>query len=214
MQEQTPPAADAAQLAIIQKKLQLDSRVRGGVSWFYWIAGLSLVNSAAYLLGATWTFVVGLGITQIVDGLMAGLIRELGESWSALRLIGLGIDICIAAMFVLMGYFGRKRVRWPVIVGMVLYALDAMLVLLVQDYMGALFHGLALYGIWTGLRAMQQLEALEQAGGSESIESLRERSAQYLQPRSTAQQTRVRWIIVGILVVILGMAFVLIALPR
>ncbi len=34
MQAQTPIAADAAQLMVIQKKLQLDSRIRSGINWF------------------------------------------------------------------------------------------------------------------------------------------------------------------------------------
>ncbi len=167
MQAQAPYAADAAQLANVQKKLALDSRLRSGINWFFWIAGLSLVNSAAYLFGTSWTFVIGLGVTQLVDGIVTGVIKELGDSWSVLRVVGVGTDLLIAGMFVLIGYFGRKRMRWPVIVGMVLYVLDGILVLLFGDFIGALFHGLALWGIWTGLRAMQQLEALQQAEGGQ-----------------------------------------------
>ena len=214
MQTQAPITADAAQLALIQKKLQLDHRARSGLNWFYWIAGLSLLNSAAYLLGATFTFVIGLGVTQAVDGIVAALSAELGDTGGFLRIAGMGINIVIAGMFVLMGYFGRKRVRWPVIVGMVLYALDAILLLLVQDYLGVLFHALALYGIWTGLNAVQRLEALENAGGSEPIDSLRQRSAAFLQPQITPQSRRLRWILVGVIVFILVVPFIISALQR
>lgn len=136
MQAQTSLPADSAQLAAIQRKLQLDSRFRSGIGWFYWIAALSLVNTIVYLLGAKFSFVVGVGI-----------------------------DLLIAGMFALIGYFGRKRIRWPVITGMGLYGLDAILMLLLQDFLGAAFHAWALYGIWTGLGAMRKLELMEKAGG-------------------------------------------------
>ncbi len=215
MQAQAPYAADAAQLANVQKKLALDSRVRSGINWFFWIAGLSLVNSAAYLFGTSWTFVIGLGVTQLVDGIVTGVIKELGDSWSVLRVVGVGTDLLIAGMFVLIGYFGRKRMRWPVIAGMVLYVLDAILVLVFGDFIGALFHGLGLYGIWTGLRAMQQLEVLQQTEGGESVDSLRARSTAVIQPQVTPRQKRLRLILAGLIVFVLIVGpFIIWALQR
>ena len=38
-----------------------------GANWFFWIAGLSLVNSLIILFSGEWSFIVGLGATQI-DG--------------------------------------------------------------------------------------------------------------------------------------------------
>ncbi len=215
MQTQVPLAADAAQLANIQKKLQLDNRIRTGINWFFWIAGLSLVNSAAYLFGTTWTFVIGLGVTQLLDSIIARVVQDLGESWDALRVVGTGADLLIAGLFVLIGYFGRKRMRWPVVAGMVLYALDGLLVLIFGDFIGALFHGLALYGIWSGLRAMQQLELLQQTDGGEPVESLRQRSAAALRAQITPGQMRLRLILVVVIVFILViLPFVLSGLQR
>lgn len=211
---QAAPAADAAQLALVQQKLLLDNRLRGGIGWFYWIAGLSLLNSGAYLFGAKFSFVIGLGITQMVDGIVSALIKELGESWSLLRVASTGVDILIAGTFLLIGYLGRKRMRWPVIAGMMLYALDGIVVLLFKDYLGALFHGWALAGIWAGLRAMQHLNALDAAGDSESIESLRQRSAAVLRPQVTPQQLRLRWILIALIVLIVLVPFVISALQR
>jgi len=34
-----------------------------GVSWFFFVAGLSVVNSLLVLFGADWSFIFGLGIT-------------------------------------------------------------------------------------------------------------------------------------------------------
>ncbi len=215
MQTQVPLAADAAQLAHIQKKLRLDNRIRTGINWFFWIAGLSLVNSAAYLFSTTWTFVIGLGVTQLLDSIIARVVQDLGESWDALRVVGTGADLLIAGLFVLIGYFGRKRMRWPVVAGMVLYALDGLLVLIFGDLIGALFHGLALYGIWTGLRAVQQLELLQQADGGEPVESLRQRSSAALRAQITPGQMRLRLILVVVIVFILViLPFVLSGLQR
>ena len=149
---------EAAHMAVMQRRMVLDSRFRAGIGWFYWIAGLSLVNTLAYLFGTTWTFIAGLGLTQIVDAIMSLLVRDLGDSWAFLRLVGLGIDVLIAAGFVLIGYVGRKGHRWPVIAGMVLYTLDGLLLLVFKDIIAAAFHGWALYGIWTGLKAMRDLK--------------------------------------------------------
>ena len=163
MQTQLPGNLDAAQLADVRRQMLIDARIRNGLNWFYWIAGLSLVNSLAYLLGVKFTVVVGLGITQIVDGVVAGLIKHFGPDMVFLRIAGLVINMCIAGVFVLIGFFGRKGIRWPIIVGMVLYVLDGLLVLVFGDYLAAAFHLLALYGIWTGLKAMGEKQAQAQS---------------------------------------------------
>ncbi len=158
MNAQVLRGGDPEQLAAMQGKLALAGRMRAGIGWFYWIAGLSLVNSGAYFFGATLTFVVGLGFTQFIDAIMSAVAKELGEGWGLLRPAGLVLDVLIAGVFVLIGYLGRKGIRWLVIAGMVLYALDAVLLLLLKDFFAVAFHGWALYGIWTGLKAMQALQ--------------------------------------------------------
>jgi hypothetical protein len=167
--------ADAQQLAIIQRKLFLDNRIRSGINWFYWIAGLSLVNTLAYLFGATITFMMGLGITQFIDAFIFTLVKDLGSGSEILRGLGLVIDVAIAGIFVLLGYFGRKRVRWVVIVGMAFYGLDALLMLAFRDFLAAAFHLLALWGLWGGWKAIGELADLEKSGGSEPVDVLRQR---------------------------------------
>src|SRR5688572_28411552 len=64
-----PVAAAASPIggAITADQQHLEMRLKSGASWFYWIAGLSIINSIAALSGAGWGFIVGLGVTQIVD---------------------------------------------------------------------------------------------------------------------------------------------------
>jgi hypothetical protein len=199
METQTPStSADANQLAIIQKKLLLDSKARNGINWYFWIAGLSLVNTIIFLIGNSLTFVVGLGATQIVDGFMYALAKEFGTGGSIVRLIGFAIDVFIAGIFVAIGVLGRKGYRAPIIIGMVLYVIDGIILLLFQDYFGAGFHAYALLGIWNGLKSISELSSLEKDGNSESIESIRKRMPS-LQPQVTPQQRRTRWILIGMI---------------
>ncbi len=216
MQAQATPNVDAAQLAVIKRKLQLENQVRGGAAWFYWIGGLSVVNSAAYLLGIQFALLFGLGITQVIDGILTGVIKASGPDWGFLHAVGLGVDICIAGMFALMGYFGQKRVRWPVIVGMVLYVLDGLLMLLLRAYIGAGFHLLALLGLWGGLIAMKGLDVLEHPLVGESAEALLQRSIPQAaqRPKATPGQIRLRWILVGLILLVPIVLCVIIGLQQ
>src|SRR5690349_13691162 len=126
----SPGAASPAQLALIQEKLKLDNQIRGGVDWFFWIAGLSLINSVVYLLGNHFVFFLGLGITQFVDGFMSAFAEGFGSGATIIHLIGFALDVFIAGIFVVFGVFGRKRYKTPIILGMILYAVDGIIVLL------------------------------------------------------------------------------------
>ncbi len=171
MQNPVPLTATPDQMAAIQNRLVLERRFKNGVNWFYWIAGLSIVNSVAYLSGLTLAFVIGLGVTQIVDAFMGEVAKEFVQSATVLRVIGLFIDLCLAGVFLLFGYLGRKQYRAAIITGMVLYALDGILLLLFQDYLGGAFHVWALISIWSGLKALGQLQATSKTVGSQTIES-------------------------------------------
>lgn len=144
-----------------EQREKLERAVSGGASWFYWIAGLSLVNSAIVLFGGQWNFIVGLGVTQIIDAIASVAAQELGSSASTIaRAVAFTGDLMVAGVFVLFGVFANKRHAWAFIVGMVLYALDGMLFLLVGDWLSVGFHGFALFCIWAGSSANRKLTAL------------------------------------------------------
>ena len=206
--KETQSVASPAQLANIQKRLQLDNQVRGGVGWFFWIAGLSLINSAAYLLGKNFVFFLGLGITQLIDGFMSIFANELGSSGNILRFIGFAIDVLIASIFVAFGVLGRKQYKLPVIIGMILYSIDAVIMLIFQDYLSVGLHVFALFGIWIGLKSMSDLAALEKDGNDEPIQSIRKRmpiSQIQVRPQRTIQERAKGWLLLG--VVLLGIIF-------
>lgn len=210
METQIPStSADTTQLAIIQKKLFLDSKIRSGVNWYFWIAGLSLVNTIAYFLGISIAFVVGLGATQIVDGFMYALAKNFGTGGIIIRLIGFAIDVFIAGIFIAIGILGRKRYRAPIIVGMILYAIDGIILLFFRDFFGAGFHAFALFGIWNGLKSISDLVSLEKDGNSESIESIKQRMQS---PQVIAQQKkslRNILVLVGLIILVFIIFFVI-----
>ncbi len=140
----------------------LKSKLKGGINWFYWIAGLSLLNSILYLLEADLSFIVGLGVTQLVDVIFDQAAIEAGADMSMIGFIlSFGINCVIAGLFVLAGMLGRKRHAWAVIVGMVLYSLDGILLAAMHIWLDAGFHLLALYGLFRGLQAIYQLKKLD-----------------------------------------------------
>src|SRR5688572_14273659 len=47
------------------------SRLKSSASWFYWIAGLSLINSISAFSGSSWRLFFGLGITHVINGMFA-----------------------------------------------------------------------------------------------------------------------------------------------
>ena len=168
MLNQPQNALTVEQLQWIQAKMAIESRVRGGISWFYWIAGLSIVNTLLYFFGASITFVIGLGATQIVDAFAQAFAVELGSPGSTIvYIIGFIMDIVLAGIFLAAGFLGIKGHRWTVIVGMVLYALDALIFLFAQVWFGLAFHAWGLFGIWGGLQALNQFKKLPPMPGSQ-----------------------------------------------
>jgi hypothetical protein len=139
------------------------AHVSNGAKWFYWIAGLSLVNSLVVLFGGDFHFVVGLGITSVVDVLA----KQAGSAGTVLDIV---INGFVAGIFVLFGAFALKAQKWAFLAGMALYALDGLLLLTVMDIFSVAFHAYALFAIYRGLAAVDQLQkatpATMMAGGT------------------------------------------------
>lgn len=132
------------------------AQVRSGANWFYWIAGLSLVNSAIYAFGGDISFILGLAITQVVDGIADASIVE--GAPAGLKFIAVGIDLVIAFIFILFGYFANKGLAWAFIVGSVVYIFDGLIYLLFDSMFAAAFHAFALFFIVRGFLASRKLK--------------------------------------------------------
>ncbi len=150
---------DAAAEATITARIELENKHKGGAGWFFWIAALSVINSAIVLAQGEWSFAVGLGFTQIIDAI-AVTIAEDAAGPTTIMVAAFVMNLVIASVFVMMGYFARKGAQWAFVTGMIFYALDGLIFLAVFDILSFGFHLFALWGIFAGLRACRSLKSL------------------------------------------------------
>ncbi len=124
-----------------------DPEVQSAASWFYWIVGLSAINSLAAHTGMGFSFFLGLAITALVD------------YGSGSMVFALVVDAVVYGLFVVLGLKAARGARWAFIVGMILYALDGALYLIGQQWFSVAFHGYALYCLFKGLQALNASRA-------------------------------------------------------
>lgn len=132
--------------------------IKSGAGWFYWIAGLSLVNTLVAMGGSNSGFVIGLGITQVFDTIAAGIAEESGDGGA--RVVALVLDMIVYGLLVMFGVFAARRHLWAFLVGMTLYALDAAIFVIVGDWLAVAFHALALFFMFKGLAACREYRRL------------------------------------------------------
>lgn len=157
--QQTPQQADTPNTAAISDAIL---RMRSGANWFYWIAALSLINSIVLIAGGQWNFIVGLGFTQVIDGIMRGMSESNG--FSAFSVVALMLNVLIAAIFALFGYFAGRGSVLMFITGIFIYVLDALLYIFVGDYLAAGFHAFALFFIIRGMMAAVEFNSAMKDG--------------------------------------------------
>lgn len=156
----TPPAEAAPnyeQAYVQQETSELHRQLLSGANWFYWIAGLSLVNSLAALFGSNWRFIAGLGLTQIIDAIAREITGDVGTT---ARVVAFIFDLLVACVFVIFGIFAGKKMIWAFAIGMFIYGLDTVIFILGMDILAIAFHAYALYCLFRGLRACQQLNQM------------------------------------------------------
>ena len=144
---------------------ELSVKVNKSAKWFYWIAAFSAFNTLVGYFEGNVSFVVGLGITQLIDGLVY-------NASDTIRLAALFIELIIACMFALFGYFAVKEEKWAFLVGMTIYLLDGLIFILVQDWLSIAFHVFVLVALFTGYKALQKIESMKymQDGGIALLE--------------------------------------------
>src|SRR6266536_3387123 len=102
------------------------------------------------------------------SGLWAGIPKEpkiLSADMSStaslvIKAIAFVLDLGVAGLFVLFGWLAKKRYAWGFIVGMILYALDGLIFVLVGSWLSVGFHAFALVGLYGGLKAIYTLRRL------------------------------------------------------
>lgn len=171
VEEVEPNAAGAAEAAAADGLALLIQRGRSGADWFFWIAALSLVNTAITHFGGDRHFVVGLGVTQIVDGVASVIAKDNPPSQPLAVGIAVAFSVMCSATAALVGYMARNRWQVIFVMGMFVYLLDGLLFLLFQDWMSLGFHGFALFCMWSGFSAFQQLAKIERHFAEVAVEA-------------------------------------------
>src|SRR5436305_10786223 len=141
---------------LLEQKLRAERVVKAGANWFLTVAALSMINSVLSMCGAHIRFIFGLGIAQFVDALA----HQAGQSGVALDVV---INGFVAAVFVLFWNFAKKGEHWAFVVGMALYAVDAVVMLYFQDILAVAFHAYALYRMYSGMSGIARLRTVEAA---------------------------------------------------
>lgn len=127
----------------------LERRCRSSARWFFWVAALSVVNSAATVAGQPWRFVIGLAITQLSDGL--ALHAAYGIAMVAV------VDAVVLGALALLGRFAHRGRPWAFVAGAVFYALDGLIFVVAGEWIGAAFHALVVVIALRGLAAARRL---------------------------------------------------------
>jgi len=141
------PAAQPAQSAapLSAATIAATPIVQSSARWFWWIAGLSLVNTVLTLSGTHTQLVVGLGMTLLSDVTFGGSSP-----------VGFGIDALALAFFFAMGRQAQRGQLWAFYLGTLVYALDALIYVRFQDWMPVALHGLVIYFIVRGVLVLRQ----------------------------------------------------------
>src|SRR5260370_7832290 len=100
-----PVAGAPACTALTVEQQQFERRRRLGAGWFYWVAGISLINAVITLAGQHWRFIIGLGTTQPATGRAV----RTGRGWPPALLL----DLVLIGGFMLLGYLPLQGQLWP-----------------------------------------------------------------------------------------------------
>jgi len=122
----------------------LMARLARSANWFYWIAGLSLVN--VFAMRENFEFMLGSGAVEVAP--------QFGQTAAIV------VDVVVIGGFALLGLLASKRHSWAFVLGMLAYAADGALYVLAGDYLPAVFHAFVLYVLFLGLQASMALNRL------------------------------------------------------
>ena len=150
--------APVANQAAMEQRIRLQGRMRSGAGWLMAVALFSVINSALVLFDAKLHFIVGLGVTQLADG-----VGKVGGAAGSIA--GFIVSLCAAGVFLLFWKFAREGQQWAFLAGMSLYALDGLIFLSFGLMLDFGFHVFALYSMYKGLSALNALNKLDSQPG-------------------------------------------------
>lgn len=132
-----------------------------GASWFFWIVGLSVINTLIATFGSDSGFSLGAAATLLSDGLANESIKQGGSGAS--RMFALFFDGIVFAFYAMCGVQAMRGATWAFVLGLVVFVLDTLVLLAVQEWLGVALHIWAIISIWSGLSANNKLKKLQLA---------------------------------------------------
>ncbi|HEY7797336.1 MAG TPA: hypothetical protein VIA80_01120 [Hyphomonadaceae bacterium] len=120
-----------------------DPVVVSAARWFWWIAGLSLVNTVLFYMKSDTSFVIGLGLTTVASVFFQ-------------MTVALVFIVATLAFYAYIGYVAQRGVAWAFYIGLAVYVFDALIFVYFEDWMSVAFHGLAIFFIMKGVMQLRE----------------------------------------------------------
>jgi hypothetical protein len=128
------PVSDPAPALTRAAIVQADPSIKNGAGWFWWIAALSVINTALIHSGSETSLAIGLGFTLMADAIFKDHL-----------VIALVIDALALALVVGLGFLAHKGYVSAFVVGIILYGCDALIYVALGGWMGVGIHCVALF---------------------------------------------------------------------
>ena len=133
-------------------------KMNGHLSWFFWIAGLSLINLIYAILDQDYFMVAGLGL----DSVLAGYISTSEEQFNSIQLY---LGFAFVAFFLVSGCWARTNNIFAVGIATAIYAVDTVIFATYYfDFVSLLFHLWATVSLIIGGVLMSKLNRVSQPG--------------------------------------------------
>lgn len=134
-------------MTLVEKQAELHesiSKVMRSYDWFKWIAILSLINTVLLAINSNISFIFGLAVNQFIYAFADYFRDDFGNT-----AIFIGFFLQLVFPLIYYGLFRQwnKFKKWPIIVGVILYGIDGLLYLVVDDMVSILFHAYVMYAI-------------------------------------------------------------------
>lgn len=125
---------------------EAQGNVKSKSMWFFWISGLSFINS--FLAAKGLFFILGLAISQVIDSIVITLTGE----------VNYFVSLLAPCLFITFGLFAWRLNRWAFIVGSIVYFLDFLIYLYFQAWLAAGIHILVFYKLYQGYKEITEYE--------------------------------------------------------
>lgn len=138
------------------------ARMNNAAGWFFWIAGFSVVNTVVAMFNGDWRFIIAPAGTMFLD------VFAMDTKNMTARAVIFGISLLIAGVYLLFGVLARKGNKGAFITGLVIYALDTLLLFLDKALLIHLvFHAWAIFALVGGIKACGEYHKLKKAAAQQ-----------------------------------------------